>query len=248
MQSCDRRIGQGPSRPRDRCAGRDHGARDRPRRDPVSHTEPFQGAGGARAPCAGRSQTLPAGRAGAAGGPGQPGNPGGRGCRYYSGYTRRVCRRRHRVGCRDRRRSGDPDDGHLSARAHPHGRDQDPGRPRAGRWGRGTVNGARGDFASPGFQAGAPQDGHAGPARRPHDRLCLARTAERRRPAATLFLPDGPDYHAAGALPYHDDHARDPRDHPRQSASGPHVFGADRECRPALLSLDRGQGRPVRPA
>ena len=49
VQPGDRRARQGPSGARDRRARRRHGPRDRPRRHPVPHAEPQQGAGGARA-------------------------------------------------------------------------------------------------------------------------------------------------------------------------------------------------------
>ena len=66
-------------------------------------------------------------------------------------------------------------------------------------------------------------------------------------PSPFSFLTE-PDHHAADRLPHHAHDAGDACDHPRQSASRAHVFRPDREHRPALLPLDRGQGGALRRA
>ena len=64
-------------------------------------------------------------------------------------------------------------------------------------------------------------------------------------PVAVL-IPDRADHPAAARLPYHLHQPRSPRRDPGQPAPSTHVFRADPEHRPAVLPVDRGQGRPVR--
>ncbi len=63
-------------------------------------------------------------------------------------------------------------------------------------------------------------------------------------PPPFSFMTD--DHHdAAGRLPHHDDDSGDACGHPRQSRPLADVFGPDLQHRPALLSVDRGQGRAL---
>ena len=62
----------------------------------------------------------------------------------------------------------------------------------------------------------------------------------------SVLRADGSHYDAADRVRYHADHCGDPRDHPGERPSLTDVFRPDPEPRPALLSFDRGQNRPVR--
>ncbi len=64
-------------------------------------------------------------------------------------------------------------------------------------------------------------------------------------PVPFSFLTDSIDP-AAARLPHHLHQPGGPRHHPRQPAPGADVLGPDPEHRPALLPVDRGQGRPLR--
>ena len=244
MQPGDRRAGQRPPRARDRRSRRRDGARDRPGRHPVSHAEPQQGTGGARAARSGGPQAVP---------PRDGGNPrrvresrhhrrGGRG---FAARPRRAgLRDRARRRSRHRRRPGRADDRHVSRRPHSYRRRKDPGR--AGR--RSALARSVAHPARARFRARPAEDRHAAAARRQHDRLARARHTAGRRPAGPVLVPDRADHDAADRLPHHRDQPGDARGHPRQSRPLAALCRRDHRGRAALLPLDRGQGGALRRA
>jgi tRNA uridine 5-carboxymethylaminomethyl modification enzyme len=64
-------------------------------------------------------------------------------------------------------------------------------------------------------------------------------------PTPFSFLT-APHRNGPNPLSHHGDHGRHARDHPGEPAPGADVFGPDRERRPALLPLHRGQGGALR--
>ncbi len=158
-------------------------------------------------------------------------------------------RARGRLGAggrpRTRRRRRGADDRHVSARAHPYRRAADAGRP--------CRRGARGRAFAHARAARISRSAGSRPARR-HGSTAAPSTGralemqpgdEPPEPFSTLTErianPPGPMRH----------HAHDRGDaphHPRQRPPFADVFRPDREPRPALLPLDRGQDRALRRA
>ena len=95
----------------------------------------------------------------------------------------------------------------------------------------------------------APEDRNAAAARRPHDRLLGAGGAARRRSRAGVLVPRHARHAPGAAAVLGDAHQRaHPRDHPRRPRPLADVLGRHQEHGPALLPLDRGQGRALRAA
>ena len=80
------------------------------------------------------------------------------------------------------------------------------------------------------------------------DRLGGGRDAARRRAARAVLDADRAHHHAANPVRHHPHDRGHARDHPRERAPFADVFRADREPRPALLPVDRGQDRALRRA
>ena len=117
----------------------------------------------------------------------------------------------------------------------------------AGRHGEPPANGLSAAPAGAGSAARPPQDRHAGAPRRPHDRLGQPGDAARRRSARAVLIPDRAyrqrHRSTAGSPP--------PPRRPTPSSAptshrAPMYSGPDRQRRPALLPLHRGQGGAVR--
>ena len=199
VQPGDRRARQGASGARDRRARRRHGPGDRPRRHPVPHAQPQQGAGGARARAPRPTASSIAGRSA---------NCWPKPRTSTSPRARpRICCSTMTGGCAGScsatagrsRRPGGADHRHVSERPHSYRRRKDPGRP--GR--RGAVAWAGADPRRARFRARPAEDRDAAAARRQHDRLGRARDPAGRRPAAAVLVPDRPDHDAADRLPHH---------------------------------------------
>ena len=149
---------------------------------------------------------------------------------------------RRRPRARLRRRGADHR--HVSARADPYRRTADAGGP-----------GRRGACARTFRHAGAhrlcaraAQDRNAAAPRRPHHRLGRARNAARRRAAGAVLGSHRPHREPAGPVRHHPHHRCHAPGHPRQRPPLADVLRTDREPRAALLSVDRGQDRPLRRA
>ena len=119
-----------------------------------------------------------------------------------------------------------------------------------------TPGGRGGDAAAVGLsakpalarlRARAVQDRHAAATERPHDRLSHGSSPSRATPSPVpfSFLTDAIDA-APARLPYHLHQPRGPRPDPGQPAPRTDVLRPDPEHGPALLPVDRRQGRPVR--
>ena len=246
LQPGHRRPRQGPSGARDRRARRPDGPRRRRGRHPVPRAQPQQGPGGARARAPRPTASSTA-----------------RPCRPRSGARRTSTsieaavedliverrprrRRRHRRRPTLSRRRRGADHRHLPARPHPYRRDA---RSRPAASARRPRSACRDRLYGLGFAHGPAEDRHPAPPRRPHHRLGRPRDAARRRPARAVLVPDRRDHHAADRLPHHP-HRREATHAiiARQSRPRADVFRRHRERRPALLPLDRGQGRPLRRA
>ena len=167
------------------------------------------------------------------------------------GRSRRSCHRRRRGDGRApgrrprvRLRRGGADHRHVSARPDPYRRASDAGRP--GRRGAGGRTFAHAGAAR--LCARPAQDRDAATARWDDDRLGGGRDAARRRAARAVLDADRAHHHAANPVRHHPHHRGHPRDHPRERAPFADVFRADREPRPALLPVDRGQDRALRRA
>ena len=118
----------------------------------------------------------------------------------------------------------------------------------AGRHGEAPGQRPLGAPAGPRAATRPPQDRHAGAPRRPLDRLGEPGDAAGRRRAGAVLVPHRADRHRTDQLRDHHHHRGHPRHHPRQPAPGADVFGPDRQRRPALLPLHRGQGGALRRA
>ena len=241
LQPGDRRARQGPSGARDRRPRRADGPRRRLRRHPVPRPQPPQGPGGAGAARPGRPQALPPGDAAADPRDRQPDGDRGRGEPLRH-------RRRRDSRPRTRRRPGTRLRGAGRRHRHfPQGRDPSRRTAHAGRPGRRQAVGRAGACARPGRICARPaQDRHAAAARRDDDRLGAAGGPARRRPAGAVLGADRGDHDAPGSLPHHPHQPRRPRDRARQRPSHRRLFRRDLRPRPALLPVDRGQGRPLR--
>jgi hypothetical protein len=248
VQPGDRRRGQGPPGQGDRRARRGDGPGHRRHRHPVPAAQRVEGPGGTLDAGPGRQAPLPRGDAGAARGRARRGAAPGRGRehrhRRRAGRAAAGGRRHHHDGRALPRPRGRHHHRHLPARGDL--RRRRPRRRRPGR--RGAVAVAVGLAGAAGPAAGAAQDRHAVPHRRQDHRLRGARAAAGRRAAAAVRARSRrrAAAAAAAALLDHLHHRRDPRPHPRQPAPLAVVPGRDRGRRPALLPVDRGQGRPVR--
>ena len=217
------------------------GPRRRRRRHPVPRPQPPQGPGGAGTARPGRPQALSPGDAAADRRDRQPDGDRGRG-EPLRHRRRRDPRPRARRRPRARLRGAGRRDRHLPQGRHPSRRTAHAGRP-----GRRQAVGRTGAFAEPGrLRARPAQDRHAAAARRDDDRLGAARSPAGRRSARAVLGAHRGDRHAAGLLPHHPHQPRRPRDRARQRPSHRRLFRRDLGPRPALLPVDRGQGRPLR--
>ncbi len=241
VQPGHRRARQGAARARNRRARGTHGRPRRPRGHSVQGLEPLprpRGLGAARAV---RQGAL---FAPGAAGPGRDAESHAR-RRHGRGLPRRAGtrgRRRDGGGPVDRGGGGRRDDGDIPARPDAHGGEEDGGRPRR----RGRGQGALGGPRPAGPETRPFQDRHAA-ARPPRQRgLRGLRAAAGRRSPGPLLLPHRKARRRAGPLLADRDQRERPPVDPREPPQEPHVLRADPGHRPALLPLDRRQGRAVR--
>ena len=143
------------------------------------------------------------------------------------------------------RRRGRADHRHVPLGAHPRRPAELRGRPR----GRPAGEAARRRAARAQAPGRAPEDGHAAATRRSHDRLrSPRRPAGRRSRARVLVHGHARDAPGAAALLDHAHDGGDARDHPRRARPLAALRGRDPGRGPALLPVDRGQGRALRRA
>ena len=136
-----------------------------------------------------------------------------------------------------------PDHRHVPQGAHAHRRSQDARRPGRRRHRRGAQRQPR----RVRLRARPLQDRHALPAQRPDHRLREAAKPQPgdAEPRPFSFATERIDA-AADGLPHHLHQRGGPRPDPRQPAPGADVLRPDPGPRAALLSVDRGQGGPLR--
>ena len=84
-----------------------------------------------------------------------------------------------------------------------------------------------------------------GPARWTNDRFRRSGGAARRRPPDNVFVSERRPVGASDRLPHYPYEPADACDYPRQSRSFGHVLWPDSGRRPALLPVDRRQGRAL---
>ena len=217
---------------------------------PVPHAQFEQGAGGARDARAGRPRPLPPGDPPAPREPAEPHALPAAGRRPHARWRRRGRardRRRHadRPALRGRRRRAD--DRHVPVRAHPRRprpttRRAAPAIRRRRRWARGC--------ASCSLPRRTPEDRHAAAPRRPHDRFLAYSSEQPGDDPAPVFSFHGlaRDASAAGAVLDHAHQRAHARHHSRRPRPLAAVHRRDQGRRPALLPVDRGQGRALRRA
>ena len=241
LQPGDRRAGEGPSCPRDRRPRRPDGPDGGRGRHPVPSAQPVPRRRRAGPPRPDRPTPLPRGHAGGAGGCPGPGSPrrGGGG----PGRGRRPRRRRRRrLGPDLPRRPGGPDHGDLPEGGHSPRRPEDPGRARR----RGPRDWPLRPTLRSGPRHGAAEDRHAGAARWPDHRLGSPGQPGCGRCPEPLFLPDGPHHQSAGGLRRDGHDTGDPPHHRRAALGVRSLWRPDPGPWASVLSVHRGQGRPVR--
>ena len=244
LQPVDRRHRQGPPGQGSRRARRRDGDRHRRGGDPVPHAQLEQGAGGARHARAGRPRAVQGARSGA-------GSRTSRTSRCSSRPSTTCCSRATaspgvvtQIGLAFHADAVVLTTGtflsgliHVGLQNYEAGRAGDPPAKRLGARLRELDAAGR-----------PPQDRHAAAPRRPHDRLLGARRAAGRRSAARCSRSSGTrDMHPRAAAVLDHAHQRaHARHHPRRPRPLADVLRRDQGRRPALLPVDRGQGRALR--